>query len=60
MFYAELVTWSALEIVGLSLAGATGLVLLVTLCCYVWLQHRLATGEILAGTGGRDDQGGQP
>jgi uncharacterized integral membrane protein len=52
-YYAKLWHWSPLRIVGLVLAGLGVAVLVLTVVTYAVLQHRLASAEIRAGTGGR-------
>jgi hypothetical protein len=52
-FYADLVTWGWVELCGLIILAAAVVTLVVTTVLYVVLQHRLASAEILAGTGGR-------
>jgi hypothetical protein len=53
--YGELVGWSWLRLPGLILLGIAAVILVVTGAMYVVLQHRLASAEIEAGTGGRID-----
>lgn len=53
LFYAELVTWGWLRPCGLILLAGAAAALVVATCVYVVLQHRLASAEILAGTGGQ-------
>lgn len=60
VYYAELWQPAALRIGGLILAGLAILVLVVIGIVYAVLQHRLASAEILAGTGGLTDPGGGP
>lgn len=57
-YYAELLHRIWLRMAGLIVAGAGITVLILTVAAYVVLQHRLASAEILAGTGGRTDQDG--
>lgn len=52
-FYADLLTWGWVEVCGLVVLAAAVGALVVTTALYVILQHRLASAEILAGTGGR-------
>lgn len=53
VFFAELLKWTWIKPVGFVLLVAASLVLGIAGCVYIVLQHRLADGEILAGTGGR-------
>lgn len=55
-YYAKLLDWSAVRVSGLLLAAVAVLIMVTTTGAYVALQHRLASAEILAGTGGRTDQ----
>jgi hypothetical protein len=55
-YYAELLHWPALRVGGLMLAVLGVVVLVLTTVAYAVLQHRLASAEILAGTGGRTDE----
>jgi hypothetical protein len=57
IYYAQLFQWNVLRALGIVLLGVAAVILVATGSVYVVLQHRLATGEILAGTGGRYDQG---
>lgn len=56
VYYAQLLHWGALRVVGLVLLVVSLVVLVPAVIVYVVLEHRLATGEILAGTGGRAEQ----
>lgn len=58
VYYAELWDFTGLRIGGLVLAGVGTVTLVLVVVGYAVLQHRLASAEILAGTGGRADQDG--
>lgn len=58
VYYSELWDVAAFRIGGLILAGIGLAVLVLVGIAYAVLQHRLASNEILAGTGGRADQDG--
>jgi hypothetical protein len=57
VFYAQLLDWSALRVGGLIMLAISVATLVVATVVYIVLQHRLASDEIRAGTGGRGDQG---
>lgn len=59
-FFAEFLTWDWLRSTGLVLLGLAILVLVLAAGTFVVTMHRLTTGEVLAGTGGQADAGGQP
>lgn len=51
--YAELWNWAPLRIIGLTIDGISGLLLIGTASAYAVLQDRLASAEQLAGTAGQ-------
>lgn len=57
VYYGELLRWGWIRPSGLILGGAMVIVLVIATAIYAVLQHRLASAEILAGTGGRTDAG---
>jgi hypothetical protein len=57
-FYAELLRWGWLRAVSFVALAAAVVVVLVVGVAYSLLQYRLSGDEILAGTGGKDGDGG--
>jgi hypothetical protein len=53
VFYGELLLWAWLEACGLIVLGVAVVAVIAATATYAVLHHRLAGGEILAGTGGR-------
>jgi hypothetical protein len=52
--YGDLLTWPWLRAAGFAVFGIAVLLVLGAGATYIFLQHRLAGAEILAGTGGRE------
>ena len=58
-YVGELLLWAWLPRAGLISGGVAFLVLIVALAAYAVLNHRLASAEILAGTGGQLESEGE-